>query len=55
MKKVRKSEKQNGNGAVGVQYVLLELLTATWFHSMFDLRTKKCPPPGKTRLKAKMN
>ena len=38
--KYRKSEKQNVNGAGGVQYVLLELLTARPFYSMFCLRAK---------------
>ena len=34
-KKLRKSEKQNVNGAGDVQYVLLEFLTARPFYSMF--------------------
>ena len=42
MKKVRKSEKQNVNGAGDVQYVSWKLSTAAWFYIMCCLKAKKC-------------
>ena len=36
----KKDEKQNSNGAVGVQYVLLEFVMPLWFHSMFQVKSE---------------
>ena len=42
--KIRKSEKQNVNGAGGVQCVLLKFVMAAGFHSMCYLRAEKSVP-----------
>ena len=44
LKKVRKGEKQNVNGAVDVQYVLLKFVMAAGFHSMCYLTAEKSVP-----------